>query len=155
MNKNDLKPGTKVIATVDNFDEYSSNEIIKYVHDEYGDNTLIGTVLDKAAKADHVFVSWDESNDEFGNSIQHDFGEEEMDVNLLTLASDLDSIESEFKNYQKQIKKKLKEAAKLVNEAGELAEKAHARSLESMWEATSPLVSAMDANGWNSSSWGC
>ena len=49
----------------------------------------------------------------------------------------------------------MNEAAALVNEAGKLAKKAHVESLESMYSAVSPLVNAMDNNGWRSSSWSC
>jgi len=146
MKKSDLKPGTAVLASVSDY-EWGDREIINFVHNGYDDYTLTGVVVDKPAATGCVMVLWDEND--------FDYGEEVVEIKLLTLASDRSSIESEFKNFQVEIKEKLKEAAKLINEAGELADKAHAKSLESMHEATSPLVNAMDNNGWRSSSWGC
>lgn len=146
MNK-DFKPGTKVFASVDD-DEYDGGDIIKFIFDEYDDYTLVGEVMDKPASEDHVWVKWEENDHVFDDEM-------EVETALLTLACDIPSIEQDFKTYQKEIKEKMKEAAKLVKEAGKLAEKAHAKSLESMYEACRPLVNAMDQNGWRSSSWGC
>lgn len=146
MKKSDLIHGTKVLASI-NSEEWGDHEIIKYVHDEYDDYTLTGVVLDGPAKPGHVVVLWDDND--------QDYELEEVDIKLLTLASERGNIEVEFKSYQKQIKEKMREAAKLVHEAGDLAKQAHARSLESMYDACRPLVSAMDDNGWRSSSWGC
>lgn len=146
MKKSDLTPGTAVLASV-NDDEWGDNEIIEYRFDEYDDYTLTGVVVDKPAKDGHVIVLWDEND--------WDYEEEEVEIKLLTLASDRSEIEKEFKSVSKEIKEKMKEAARLVNEAGKLAKKAHAKSLESMYDASAPLVNAMDNNGWRSSSWGC
>jgi hypothetical protein len=146
MKKSDLTPGTAVLASV-NDEEWGDSEVIKYVHNEYDDYTLTGVVVDKPASDGKVVVLWDEND--------WDYEEEEVEIKLLTLAEDRSAIEKEFKNLSKEIKEKMKEAARLVNEAGKLAKQAHAKSLESMWDATGPLINAMDNNGWRSSSWGC
>ena len=74
---------------------------------------------------------------------------------MLSLLSDRSILDKEFKVAEKQIKEKLKEAGKLVREADKIAQKAGAYSLERMYDATRPLVNAMDDSGWRSSSWGC
>lgn len=156
MKKSDAKPGTKVLATyAPAYEEYSDEQIVAYSFDPDGYGDLLGVIRSKEASPGHVWVKWIEG--EYLDSLDGE-GEEnetEVDLKILTLESERDEIEKEFKSYQKQIKDKLKEAAKLVNEAGQLAHKAHARSLESMWDVTSPLIDAMDNNGWRSSSWGC
>lgn len=150
MNKKELKPGTKIVVSLPNNKWYDG--IVTYYHDEYGHNTLTGTIIDKPgnpANKGKVWVAWDKSD-------HYSEGEEnELDISILTLESDKSNIEQEFKLFSKDIKDKMKEAAKLVLEANELATKAHASSLADMWEEVSPLVNAMDNSGWNSSSWGC
>lgn len=146
MTKKVFVPGVRVLASVNN-EEYGDGEIISYQISEYSDNTLTGTVMDKPAETGFVFVKFDE------NDWEHD--EEEVEENILVLESDLPQLEKEFEKVSKEITKKMKKAADLINEAGQLAESAHGTTLQSMWEASRPLVQAMDANGWNSSSWGC
>jgi hypothetical protein len=146
MKKSEAKPGTKVLAST-GYDEYGDGEhLAPYKYDEYGDTTLVGVIRTKEASPGHVWVKW----------IEGDFSddEEEVDLKMLTLESERSQIEEEFGKVSKEIKEKMKEAAKLVNEAGKLAKKAHSE-LESMYDATRPLVDAMDNNGWRSSSWGC
>ncbi len=63
-------------------------------------------------------------------------------------------LEEEFHELEQQISDKMKEAAKLLREANKLAKKS-GRNLHDMWEATSPLLNAMDASGWHSSSFDC
>lgn len=143
-----LKPGDRVLASMSNH-EWSDNEIISYCVDEYADYILTGTVLDKKpTQQGFVVVEWDDSDS------NHE-GEEEVDPELLVLESDKDQLDIEFEVAQKAIEEKMKEAALLVEEAGQMANQAHARSLESLYEACSPLINAMDNNGWRSSSWGC
>lgn len=158
MKKSEAKPGTKVLATyAPAYEEYTDEQIVAYSYDPdaYGD--LVGVIRSKEARPGHVWVKWIEG--EYLDSLDRDEDSDEdsmeIDLKILTLESDRDEIEKEFKGLQKQIKEKMKEAAKLVNEAGELAQKAHARSLESLWDASHPLIDAMDNNGWRSSSWGC
>ena len=148
MNKKDLKPGDRVLASMSDY-EWGDNELIPYCVDEYGDYTLTGTILDrKSTQRGFVVVKWDESDFDREE-------EEEVDPNLLVLESDRDALNAEFKTAQKAIEEKMKEAAALVEEAGRMANDAHARSLQSLYKACRPLVSAMDNNGWRSSSWGC
>lgn len=152
MKKSDAKPGTKVLATyAPAYEEYSDQEIVPYRYDPdcYGD--LVGVIRSKEAKPGHVWVKWIEG--EYLENLNEE-GETEEDLKILMLESDRNQIEEDFKKVSKEIKEKMKEAAKLVNEAGKLAKGAHA-SLESMWDATGPLINAMDNNGWRSSSWGC
>lgn len=149
MKKSEAKPGTKVIASFDN-DEYAdSNELISYVYDSYGDSTLVGVIRSKTATPGKVWVKWIEGE------WSDDEDDQEVDIAVLTLESERSGMEKEFKAATSEIKEKMKEAAKLVNEAGKLARKAHAKSLGDMYDAVSPLVNAMDNNGWRSSSWSC
>jgi uncharacterized protein YwqG len=147
MKKSDLKPGTQVLASVDS-DEYDGGGIVKFYFDEYDDYTLTGVVMDKDASPNHVWVKWDESD-------FSEYDEEEVEVELLTLASERNSIEADFKAATKEVKQKMKDAAKLIKEANSIALDAHAKSLADMYDAVSPLIDAMDNAGWRSSSWGC
>lgn len=147
MKKSDLKPGTKVLASI-NDEEYGDMELIPYFYDSYGGCTLTGVVLDKTATTGKVWVKWDE-----GGDYERDEEEEEVEIKLLALASEQSKYEQEYKEVAKQVKEKVKQAAALVREANKLAKKGHAKDLQSMgaWD----LVSAMDDSGWRSSSWGC
>lgn len=148
MNKKDLKPGDRVLASMSDY-EWGDHELIPYCVDEYDDYTLHGTVLDrKSAQRGFVVVKWDENDFDREE-------EEEVDPELLVLESEKDQLTTEFKVAQKAIEEKMKEAAALVKEAGQMATDAHARSLQSLYKACRPLVNAMDNNGWRSSSWGC
>jgi hypothetical protein len=148
MKKSDLKPGTRVIACVPR-DEWSDESIVKYFHDDWNETTLAGAIIDKPAKTGKVWVAWDEC-DHRGEG-----EEQEVKIDILTLESELPEIEKDYKEVTKLIKKNMQDAAKLIRESNQLAKKAHAASLESMYDAVQPLVSAMDSSGWRSSSWGC
>lgn len=148
MKKSELKPGTKVLACVPS-DEWSDETIVKYFHNDWNETTLVGVVMDKPAKAGKVWIEWQECDHRGGDD------EEEVDINILTLFSDLPEIEKEYKEAVKVIKKNMTEAAALINKSNKLAIAAHAKSLEDMYGATQPLVDAMDNAGWRSSSWGC
>ncbi len=151
MKKSDLPPGTKVLASLSDI-EYGDSELVKYYYDQYGESTLTGTVVDNQASdlkagAKQVVVIWDVND--------WDFEEQIVNISLLTLETERSTIEKEFKAATLAVKAKVTEAAKLVKEANTLAKAAHAKSLESMYDACVPLINAMDASGWNSSSWGC
>jgi len=157
MKKSDLKPGTKVLASIEHPEEYSLDEerIVRYTYDEYGDNDLIGVVRSKPAAPGKVFVSWIEG-DRAGESEGADKeAGEEVDIKVLSLLSDRSVLDKEFRAAEKQIKEKLKEAGKIIREANKMAQKAGARHLASMYDAVDPLVDAMDDSGWSSSSWNC
>lgn len=157
MKKSDLKPGTKVLASMSYPEEYSDDEeqIVRYTYDQYGDNDLIGVVRSKEASPGKVFVSWIEG-ERAGESEGADEEEgEEVDIKVLSLLSDRSTLDKEFSVAEKQIKAKLKEAGQLVKEAHKMAQAAGARDLASMYDAVGPLADAMDACGWRSSSWGC
>lgn len=148
MKKSEAKPGVKVIASI-SYNEWGDvDPLTPYFIADYDDETtLIGVIRSREAQAGHVWVKWIEG--------QFEEDEEEVDIKLLTLESDRDKIEQEFKKVSKEIKEKMKTAADLVKEAGKLARKAHAKSLQDMYDVCSPLIDAMDDNGWRSSSWGC
>lgn len=153
MKKSDLPPGTKVLASIKS-EEYGDDELVKYYYDQYGESTLTGTVVDSQASdlkagPKQVIVIWDE------NDWRESEEGEIVNISLLTLETERSAIEKEFKVATLAIKAKMTEAAKIVKEASIMARAAHAESLESMWDACRPLVNAMDASGWNSSSWGC
>lgn len=148
MNKNDLKPGVKVIAALRYPDEYDydgEEKLVKFRSEDTYDETMEGVVLDKPASKGKVFVSWDDVEEP-----------EEVDIKILTLLSQKNDLEKEFKEVEKTIKEKMKEAAALVKEANKMAKAAGVRHLADMqYGACSPLVDAMDNAGWRSSSWGC
>ena len=148
MKKSDLKPGTKVIATIQYPEEYSydSEEVVRYFP-QNDNEPLIGVIRSQPASPGKVFVSWIEG--------VRTGKEEEVDIEVLSLDSEQAALNKEFKVVEKQIKEKLKEAGKLVKEAHKMAKAAGARDLASMYDAVDPLVDAMDASGWRSSSWGC
>jgi hypothetical protein len=153
MKKSDLPPGTKVLASISD-DEYGDNELVKYYYDQYNESTLTGTVVDNQASdlkagIKQVVVIWDE------NDWRESEEGEIVNISLLTLETERSTVEKEFKAAAIAVKAKMTEAAKLVKEANTLAKTAHAKSLESMYDACRPLIYAMDSSGWNSSSWGC
>jgi|SRR5579885_801439 len=148
MRKADATPGTKVIATL-HTDEWGDDQHVgPYVVEEYDDYTLVGVIRSKEARPGYVWVKWIEGE-------LTDEEDQEVELKVLALESERSQMEKEFKETSKLIKEKMKEAAKLVVEAGKLADKAHAKSLESMYDVCRPLIDAMDDNGWRSSSWGC
>jgi hypothetical protein len=152
MKKSEAKPGVKVLATyAPAYEEYTNEEVVEYRHSGGGYGDLVGVIRSREAKPGHVWVKWIEG--EYLDNFDEE-GESEVDLKILMLESDRSQIEEDFKKVSKEVKEKMKEAAKLVNEAGKLARSAHA-TLESMYEASSLLVNAMDNNGWRSSSWGC
>lgn len=148
MNKNKLTPGTKVIAALrfpEEYDYYGEEKVVKFSSENTNDETLEGVVLDKPAAKGKVFVQWDDVDEP-----------DEVDIKVLSLASEKSDLEKEFKETEKAIKEKMKEAAALVKEANKLAQKAGVRYLAEMqYGAAGPLVNAMDDSGWRSSSWGC
>jgi hypothetical protein len=156
MKKTDLTPGTKVIASIEYGDEWSDEEskIVRFRPDEYDDYTLVGVVRSKEAAPGKVYVKWIEG--ELADDAEGEDSEgEEVDIKVLGLLSERTEMEKEFKAVQKQVKEKMKAAAALIKEAGKMADKAGLPSLANMYDVSSPLVDAMDNNGWRSSSWGC
>jgi hypothetical protein len=148
MKKSDLKPGTKVLACVPS-EEWSSETIVKYFHNDWNECTLIGVVMDKPAKTGKVWVDWEDCDHRSEGS------PEEVKMDILTLFAELPEIEKEYKEACKLIKENMKEAAALIAKSNKLALAAHAQSLEDMYNAVKPLVNAMDNAGWRSSAWGC
>lgn len=148
MKKNELKPGTRIMACLPR-DEWADESIVKYFHDDWDETTLLGTVIDKPASSGQVWVAWDESDHHF------DSEEEEIDIDILTLESARPQIEKDYKALAKLIKQNMQDVAKIIRSSNKLAKRAHATSLADMYDAVSPLISAMDDSGWRSSSWGC
>lgn len=148
MKKDELTPGTKVIAALRHPEEYDWNgeeEVVKYSSKDSYDEELVGVVADKPAAKGKVFVQWDDVEEL-----------DEVDIKVLSLYSQKNDLEKEFKEAEKAIKEKMKAAADLVKEANKMAQKAGVRYLAEMqYDAASPLVNAMDDSGWRSSSWGC
>lgn len=142
MKKSDLKPGTKVIASMDY--DYT---IVRFIPNENYDLNLVGLVQQSYLTGNKVLVKW----------IGGDFtdAEQEVEASILSLASDQSDLEKEYKLAVKEVKNKMKEAGKIIKEANTMAKKAGAENLASMYDAVHPLVDAMDASGWRSSSWDC
>jgi hypothetical protein len=151
MKKKDFAVGDRVAHAVsETYDEYEETHYTKYRYDpdaeaNYGVITSILTTEKQAT------VKWDNEwynryNDEPVNlaELMHEEAFKKLEAKL----------EEEFNEVEKEVEAKMKDAAKLIKEANKLAKKT-GRNLESMYEAVSPLVSAMDASGWRSSSWGC
>jgi hypothetical protein len=148
MNKGDLKPGTRVMASVYHDDYgYGGAEIIPYYIADCENYMITGTVTDAKTDRKQVFVAWDDH--------EYEIEDGPVDVELLTLESDQDRIEKEFEEVFEKVKEKMRQAAELISEAHEIALEGHAKDLASMYGAVSPLVNAMDNSGWRSSSWGC
>ncbi len=149
MKKSGFSPGARVVVSYPRDNDYSGEDFVKYYYDQYDETALLGTVINKQADDGCVWIKWDDFDED------EDEGQSEVNIDILTLESDLSKIEAEFKSYTKQIKEKMKEAASLIYEASDLADKARASSLADMYEEVSPLITAMDSSGWRSSSWDC
>lgn len=150
MNKGDLKPGDKIVTSLDR-DDYDTYGLTEYFYDEYEETTLFGEVLDKKASRGMVWVRWDQ---ERGVGYDRD-DEEEVDTDLLCLESEISAIEKDFKKVQAEVRSKMEAAAELVREANQIVVDRRVAKNLSSFGAISPLVSAMDDSGWRSSSWGC
>jgi hypothetical protein len=149
MAKVKFKAGDRVgIATsdYDDYDEGTKPGKLRYDPHSSPDYGVVSDLLTNG----QVMVKWD---DEWKNKNNHP-----VDVSSLALESvlkeKLSSLEEEFLEIEKEIKIKMKEASVKIKEASKLAKKT-GHSLEEMYDAVSPLVNAMDAAGWRSSSWGC
>jgi len=59
-----------------------------------------------------------------------------------------------FGRLEQEVAGKIRDAATLIEEASKIAS-ANGESLDQLHDVTGPLVHAMDAAGWNTSSWGC
>lgn len=151
MNKGDLKPGDKVITSLD-CDEWDTYGLTDYFYDKYEETTLFGEVLSKKAGRGKVWVRWDQ---ERGVGRDRTDEEEEIDTSLLCLESEISEIEKDFKNVEAEVKAKLEAAAELVREANQIVlDKRVAKNLSDFGN-TYALVDAMDDSGWRSSSWSC
>lgn len=143
MKKTDLTIGTRVAYKLDSDetgqDLYLTAGAVDSEPTKNGDGKLV------------VSVKWDDS--------WRNPNPELVLVSDLALEKDVkkqaSALEKEFRSYEKLVEAKLKEAAKLIKEADKLAKKAGVEGLHQMYESTYPLENAMDAAGWNTSSWSC
>lgn len=111
-----------------------------------------GSVVAELDKNGTLMVEWDAQGYYVKASI------ERVAPNVLMLEKDAlqkeAQLDAEFNQLENELQNKMSEAAKLINEASKIA-KSRGENLADMYEAVSPLVSAMDGAGWNTSSWGC
>lgn len=143
MKKTELVIGTRVAFKLDpdetGQDIYLSVGVIDSEPTKNTDGDLV------------VYVKWD-------NSWKVP-NREQVLVSDLALEKDVkkkaSTLEKEFRSYEKMVESKLKEAAKLIKESDKLAKKAGVEGLHQMHESTYLLENAMDAAGWNTSSWSC
>lgn len=108
-----------------------------------------GTVIGPVPKSPGmVMVEWDYPAGEITK------------VSVTTLMTEAEAeaakakLEDDFEALQDQLRDKLQQAADLINEAQKEAQ-AHGHSLVDMYDATSPLMDALDEAGWRTSSLGC
>lgn len=147
------KVGDRVGLAVSEYDDeynYDGPTVgkLRYNEDEgpeYG-------VVTRVVSSGRVFVKWD---NEWYNKYHED---EEQETNKLLPEAvhkkEYARLKADYNKLGTEIKAKMKEAAKLVREAGKLASKTN-HELSEMYDEVSPLINAMDASGWRSSSWGC
>lgn len=162
MLKEQAKPGTKVIASIKK-DRYGYDRgVTNYYFDSYEHSTFFGEILDREASVDdNVWIKWDIDRGAGKNNDIYNFEEEqEIEVSLLTAEEIFPSLEQEYqdlyKNVKDRAKERMEEVAKIIKETNQMIKESHVASdLSGMWEAIRPLLDAMDASGWQSSSWNC
>lgn len=142
MEDKDLIVGTRVAKAFDRFNQYE-NDICK--------GEIIGIGKCPMTGKPKYAVKWDESwmnglvpKESYAGDLMF-----EAEANALW-----SKLESEFKAVENHIKDKLQVAARAIAEASEIASGAK-MDLSSMWEATRPLMNAMDEVGWRTSSLNC
>ncbi len=102
---------------------------------------------------DHVIVEW--AHGEFERiKLDKLLSETDGITENQRLLDESRQLESDFRSVQSECRTKLAEAAKLIDEAAKLADK-HGHYLLEMDDAVDPLEQALDAAGWNTSSWHC
>ncbi len=107
---------------------------------------------------DKVFVKWDASW--MNNNRGRDWNSCMEEVSASSLVPEEEAktkeaeLEKQFREVSQKAAAKVKEAALLIREANQMAVDI-GLNLHDMHNAISPLISAMDVSGWNSSSWGC
>lgn len=151
MKKNNFAVGDRVAHAVsETYDEYEETQYTKYRYDPEAEANY-GVITSLLPDGVQATVKWDnEWYDRYHDEpvklaeLMHEEAFKKLEAKL----------EEQFNEVEKEIAAKMKDAAKIIKEANKLAKKT-GRNLESMYDAVSPLVSAMDASGWRSSSWGC
>lgn len=132
------------------YDDYSGDEQeipLRYSPDEEYEYGVITDVLSSGK----IVVKWD-------NEYYDRYNQDPVDANTLlpeeVMKKKLDKLRESYDKTEGEIEQKMKEAAKLIKEANKLAKKT-GHELAEMYDVISPLVGAMDASGWRTSSWGC
>ncbi len=111
-----------------------------------------GNVLSHDAASGLYLVEWDKAYYAKTTTITK---EPASALKLLTVAqAEQSKLDAEFAEIESQCREKLAAAASLISEATAIANSKHT-SLQDMYEATSPLMRALDDAGWSSSSMGC
>lgn len=140
-----FKVGDRVGACIDPDEDIPCKPI-------YSEDYTIGFGEITSIKDDGVTIKWDDQNpdpiyDNISFDTKHIMSEDEMKKKY-------NSLEQDFLALQKEIKIKLKEAATIIKSANTLA-KAQGLKLSDMYDAISPLYSALNASGWRTSSFDC
>lgn len=157
--------GQRVATMLDENEDFTSK--IRY-GGEYGDEPEFGKVVDIDLPNGKVKVLWDKDYlNDYSEPINKTTGKKSKPIRVAVEIDPKDllteeeakekfaSLEKEYDTVAKEVRAKLTEAGKLVKEANKMAKKAGVDSLAEMYDAVDPLVDAMDACGWRSSSWGC
>lgn len=140
----------KVDDRVGAFMDEDSGELMKarYTEDQA---PVYGKIAEVTEDGKVTKIEWDDEyfNDDLSQAYNIKFLmlEEEMLETVSTL-------EKEFALCQKEITLKLKEASSIIKSANDLAKK-QGFKLTDMYNAISPLYSALNACGWRTSSFNC
>jgi hypothetical protein len=134
---------------------------------EFSDGPVFGMVA-AVLTGGKVKVLWDDDglneqkalyNEKTGKQKSLSIEPATMDSKMLMPEAEIKAkfseLEKEYEVVAVQIKSKLTEAGKLIKEAHKMAKKSGADSLHDMYDAVDPLIDAMDACGWRTSSFDC
>ena len=126
-----------------------------------GETLQRGTVVGQAkaqvsglgVPLDTLVVEWDNGNVQkvTARSLMH---ESEAAAEEQKLEEEASKLEQEFEKARSRIAAKMDEAAQCLREATKIAE-ASGTELQSFYEEVRPLMRAMDAAGWSTSSLNC
>jgi hypothetical protein len=130
----DFKVGDRVAEV---FEKYNPEE----------DDTYYG-VVEAISSNGQLLVKWDSSWHKTGYVSSDDLMPEAEAITKFSV------LEAEFNLVQDQVIEKMNEAAQAITEASEIA-KAQGLELPNLYDAYRPLYRAMDAAGWQTSSFSC
>lgn len=146
MKRSELKPGTRVGVKIKSYEDY------------YNVGTIVSKQSPGEIRAGTILIQWDPPYD---IKLVGDTLPPAVSVSIKNLLpidqakKQANKLEAEFMLYEKKVLAKMKEAAKLILESNKVAKKAGLDNLLEMYDAIYPLLEAMDASGWNSSSFNC